>query len=784
MTDERLRLLAEMKDRLSPALRRLKTVMDSTGRTATFHKLARDMSVAERAGYRLGFALGRTIRWGAIGAVASAGAAGAAFVKFGKDAADALDDTAALAKQIGISGDALRTLEGVGKRYNVTQEAIGAGLTKFNLNFGRLKQNQGAFYTYLKKTNPALAAQFKQIDSTGDAFLLLSDAISKTADPAKRAALIKAAGLPQEFLRFFADGPDDLRDTIKEVVRFQGLLGPDAYREAARYGDNLDNIGLAWQGLRDKLAVAALPIVNPMLEDLANFVADNREGIATGFKEIATDVGAGLREFGKWVSGLKAGDFRDFWAELKDGGAAIRDIAAGIKDLFATIKEFGGWKAVIAAIIAYKAMGGVPGLMQLPRGGPPPADRGPAAPLPLSGGSGFLGAIVWPLLATVGSFAALDRLDPEGNLWGLTENLDKWFKDRFGIDPSKIDTRGGRGVFGQRASGYQNWGPEDRTTRARPGDIPTEAELRKQLAFEQSRAERLDADIRRWQQGGEDKADPEGFAAMTRQRFLALRSVAAIQTVLARMMRRNADEIGKKIGASAADSFIDRLGLAFARFGGSGGGSGGGRVWQASYGGNGGGGALGRIKSFAGMGMLDLIAAAEGTGKNYNTTLGYGALTGGPVNLTGMTLDQVDALQTRMLRHRGNRWNSSAVGRYQFVRTRLRDLRKRYGLPGSMIFSKELQDALARASLAERGGSVGSVRNEWEGLRRVPSRELLDALRRHRQGGQRPKIEGSASVDIRFPNGVPAGTRVGASGKGLFKTVNLDTGRAMKPALA
>ena len=661
MTDERLRLLAEMKDRLSPALRRLRTVMDSTGRTATFQKLARDMSVAERAGYRLGFALGRTIRWGAIGAAASAGAAGAAFVKFGKDAADALDDTAALAKQIGISGDALRTLEGVGKRYNVTQEVIGAGLTKFNLNFGRLKQNQGAFYTHLKKTNPALAAQFKQIGSTGDAFLLLSDAISKTADPAKRAALIKAAGLPQEFLRFFADGPDDLRDTIKEVVRFQGLLGPDAYRAAARYGDNLDNIGLAWQGLRDKLAVAALPIVNPMLEDLANFVAANREGIATGFKEIATDVGAGLREFGKWASGLKAGDFRDFWAELKDGGAAIRDIAAGIKDLFAAIKEFGGWKAVIGAIIAYKAVGGVPGLFDLFRNG---ASSGGSS----AGGGGANGLL--GLLGMFGPLLAIGGAAVAGSLWA-TKDI-----------PKNLQTDPYSGLPFNAPPGYRpppdngRFFPEDRTTRARPSDIPTEVELRKQLAFEQYRADRLDADIRRWQQGGEDKADPEGFAAMTRQRFLALRSVAAIQTVLARMMRRNADEIGKKIGASAADSFIDRLGLAFARFGGGAGG-GGGRVWQASYGGGGRNAGLGRVKSFAGMGMLDLIAAAEGTGKNYNTTLGYGAFTGGPVNLTGMTLDQVDALQTRMLRHPGNRWNSSAVGRYQFVRTRLRDLRSR-----------------------------------------------------------------------------------------------------------
>ena len=757
MTDERLRLIAEMKDRLTPALRRLKTVMDSTARGQAFRALARDMSFAEKAGYRLGFAMGTTLRWGAIGAAAAAGTAGAAFIKFGKQSADALDDQAAFAKQINFSADSLRTLQGVAKRYNVDQEQLRGGLQKFTTLYGRLQQGQGGFFTYLKKTNPALLEQFRHTKSGQEAFLLLSDAIAKTTDPAKRAALAKAAGLGQQFLRFFADGPDDLRKTIAEVIRLQGRLGPKAFQDAADYGDAMDNIGLSWEGLRDRLAASALPVVNPLLKDLADFVASNREGIVSGFKEIATDVGEALREFGTWASGLKAGDFRAFWAELKDGGAAIRDIAAGIKDLFAAIKEFGGWKAVIGAIIAYKAVGGVGGLAGALSGG---------------GGSGAMALLAlltrfMPLVAVGGAAVA-------GSLWATK-----------GI-PKNLQTDPYSGLPFNAPPGYRpppdngRFFPEDRTTRARPSDIPTEAELRKQLAFEQYRADRLDADIRRWQKGGEDKADPEGFAAMTRQRFLALRSVAAIQTVLARMMRRNADEIGKKIGASAADSFIQRLGLAFARFGGSGGGGSGARVMRASYGGGGGGG-----RSFAGMGMLDLIANAEGTGKNYNTTLGYGALTGGPVNLTGMTLDQIDALQTRMLRHPGNRWNSSAVGRYQIVRTTLRNLRKRFGLPGSMTFSPALQDALARALVAGRGNSVGGMRNEWEGLRKVPNRVLEDAMREHRRARQpRQTFEGSASVDIRFPNGVPAGTRVGASGKGLFKTVNLDTGRAMKPAMA
>lgn len=58
--------------------------------------------------------------------------------------------------------------------------------------------------------------------------------------------------------------------------------------------------------------------------------------------------------------------------------------------------------------------------------------------------------------------------------------------------------------------------------------------------------------------------------------------------------------------------------------------------------------------------LLDLIGLTEGTdkGRGYNETLAYGRLTGGPVDLVGMTLSQIDALQTRMLQHKENVWNS------------------------------------------------------------------------------------------------------------------------------
>lgn len=128
--------------------------------------------------------------------------------------------------------------------------------------------------------------------------------------------------------------------------------------------------------------------------------------------------------------------------------------------------------------------------------------------------------------------------------------------------------------------------------------------------------------------------------------------------------------------------------------------------------------------------ILSLIGKTEGTdrGEGYNETLGYGAYTGGKVNLVGMTLDEVDALQTKMLRHKDNSWNSSAVGRYQIVRTTLRSLRKELGLKGTERYDAKMQDRLAMALLERRGLSrwqagrmsddafLNSLAQEWASL--------------------------------------------------------------------
>ncbi|MBM3089260.1 hypothetical protein GFB56_00300 [Ensifer sp. T173] len=143
-----------------------------------------------------------------------------------------------------------------------------------------------------------------------------------------------------------------------------------------------------------------------------------------------------------------------------------------------------------------------------------------------------------------------------------------------------------------------------------------------------------------------------------------------------------------------------------------------------------------RAKSIATFGkhdnMLDLIAAVE-SGGDYNATLDHGRWTNGAQNLTGMTLNQVRALQRKMLADPANRAlygdgrGSSALGRYQITGATLEGLMKELGLSGDRLYDQDTQDELARALLRRRGGDPASLRQEWTGLKRVDDGTIRNA---------------------------------------------------------
>lgn len=151
--------------------------------------------------------------------------------------------------------------------------------------------------------------------------------------------------------------------------------------------------------------------------------------------------------------------------------------------------------------------------------------------------------------------------------------------------------------------------------------------------------------------------------------------------------------------------------------------------------------------------ILDLISGAEGTGSDYNATLANGLLTGGPVDLVNMSLRDVRALQDQMLRDPDNKWNSSALGKYQIVGQTLQGLMEEMGLSDDEKFTPELQDQMALRLLERRGLSqwrngemddttfLKNLGDEWQSfaLGKASPEDIISALNR---GADLPKGNG------------------------------------------
>lgn len=82
---------------------------------------------------------------------------------------------------------------------------------------------------------------------------------------------------------------------------------------------------------------------------------------------------------------------------------------------------------------------------------------------------------------------------------------------------------------------------------------------------------------------------------------------------------------------------------------------------------------------------------------NYNAYFGHVT---GPYDFATYTLDRVYGFQSQMLK---NDPRSTALGRYQFLRRTLQMLQAKHALPGSTLFTPELQDRFGVDLLIGRG---------------------------------------------------------------------------------
>lgn len=106
-------------------------------------------------------------------------------------------------------------------------------------------------------------------------------------------------------------------------------------------------------------------------------------------------------------------------------------------------------------------------------------------------------------------------------------------------------------------------------------------------------------------------------------------------------------------------------------------------------------------------GTTEEDARARGFNSAYDVPYGYGQYLKPDKPLSTMTLDEVDAFQIKLINATRGKVpgaepdeGTSAVGKYQIIRPTLKSLTE--DLPGSTIFSAQLQEKLASKLIAER----------------------------------------------------------------------------------
>jgi len=199
-----------------------------------------------------------TSTFGALGLAVSVGGL-AAFAKSGIDAADALND---MSQRLGVSVKDLASFKLIAEQSGTSLESVGTGIARLSKSIGEAEGG-----------NKKLAQALQQLGITArdpkEAFFQLADAVQKTEDPNKRAALLSAVlGKSYgELVPLLNQGSDALRESARQSETFSEAMARLA-PNADKFNDELERLKTEGAGA----AAVLLERIVPGLSDTAEAV--------------------------------------------------------------------------------------------------------------------------------------------------------------------------------------------------------------------------------------------------------------------------------------------------------------------------------------------------------------------------------------------------------------------------------------------------------------------------------------------------------------------------------
>ena len=220
-----------------------------------------------------------------------------------------LGNTAARA---GLTAEQMMGLQNAGRLAGVSADAMASGMT--NLRDGMVKAVGGQapqVVGMLQALGLSMADAKRYAGDTTKALPELLDKIRALKDPTLQAqagtALFGSAW--EQMLPLMRAGSTGLAE-YTEKARKYGLMNDDSVAAANKLREAQTSLQLAVEGLGNSVAQKLAPVIGPVLQHMADWIAANRDWIATG-------IGDKVQEFATYLQGVN-------WAKI---GADIQGIA-------------------------------------------------------------------------------------------------------------------------------------------------------------------------------------------------------------------------------------------------------------------------------------------------------------------------------------------------------------------------------------------------------------------------------------------------------------------------
>ncbi|GHV78081.1 hypothetical protein AGMMS49942_29020 [Spirochaetia bacterium] len=255
-----------------------------------------------------------------------------------KNLANTLPEYAARADSIAKTSRSLGLASDSFQKFVYAADKAGVASDQFKLAFQTLNKGlgNGTLVTALEKIDMGLASQVKAAPNAEAAFKAIASAMKDEGNSATRTAALMAAFGKQGAALTNMLG--DLDNQLAAAEKYGNIITPAQLARAEQFNDTVSRLKSMWQGFGDVIRSSVIQYVTPLLTQLQEWAARNRELIATKIQDFVTKVADFIQN--KLVPGIK-----EAWQTFQDWLPTI-------KNIIGFLEKFG--PAIITVVAAWK----------------------------------------------------------------------------------------------------------------------------------------------------------------------------------------------------------------------------------------------------------------------------------------------------------------------------------------------------------------------------------------------------------------------------------------------